>query len=39
MLGGSSSFVDMGQPSRPPRLDEQGGESVGSPTRATRHEP
>src|SRR4051794_41093976 len=29
--GGSSSFVDAGQPSRAPRQDEQGDESVGSP--------
>jgi hypothetical protein len=28
--GGSSSFVDAGQPSRAPRQDEDGKESVGS---------
>jgi hypothetical protein len=28
--GGSSSFVDAGQPSRSPRQDEEGQESVGS---------
>jgi hypothetical protein len=28
--GGSSSFVDMGQPSRAPRQDEAGEEAVGS---------
>ena len=31
--GGSSSFVDMGQPSRAPRQDEQGEEAVGSTSR------
>jgi hypothetical protein len=28
--GGSSSFVDAGQPSRAPRQDEEGQESIGS---------
>jgi hypothetical protein len=28
--GGSSSFVDAGQPSRAPRQDEEGAESIGS---------
>jgi hypothetical protein len=31
--GGSSSFVDRGQPSRAPRQDEQGEEAVGSTSR------
>jgi hypothetical protein len=31
--GGSSSFVDMGQPSRAPRQDEDGEEAVGSISR------
>jgi hypothetical protein len=31
--GGSSSFVDRGQPSRAPRQDEQGEEPVGSSSR------
>ena len=31
--GGSSSFVDRGQPSRAPRQDEQGDEAVGSTRR------
>src|SRR5688572_30462404 len=31
--GGSSSFVDRGQPSRAPRQDEQGKEAVGSTSR------
>jgi hypothetical protein len=31
--GGSSSFVDQGQPSRAPRQDEQGEDSVGSASR------
>jgi len=31
--GGSSSFVDRGQPSRAPRQDEQGEEAVGSSSR------
>jgi hypothetical protein len=31
--GGSSSFVDMGQPSRAPRQDEEGEENVGSTKR------
>ena len=31
--GGSSSFVDLGQPSRAPRQDENGDEAVGSPSR------
>ena len=31
--GGSSSFVDMGQPSRAPRQDEEGEETVGSANR------
>ena len=31
--GGSSSFVDMGQPSRAPRQDEKGDEAVGSNSR------
>jgi hypothetical protein len=31
--GGSSSFVDMGQPSRAPRQDEEGEENVGSANR------
>ena len=30
--GGSSSFVDAGQPSRAPRQDEQSQESIGSAT-------
>jgi hypothetical protein len=33
--GGSSSFVDVGQPSRAPRQDEEGKEVVGS----DKHEP
>jgi len=33
--GGSSSFVDVGQPSRAPRQDEEGKDTVGSET----HEP
>jgi hypothetical protein len=33
--GGSSSFVDIGQPSRAPRQDEEGKEGVGS----NKHEP
>jgi hypothetical protein len=33
--GGSSSFVDVGQPSRAPRQDEDGKETVGS----DKHEP
>jgi hypothetical protein len=33
--GGSSSFVDVGQPSRAPRQDEEGAEAVGS----DKHEP
>jgi hypothetical protein len=32
--GGSSSFVDKGQPSRAPRQDEQGEQAVGSTSRA-----
>ena len=31
--GGSSSFVDMGQPSRAPRQDEEGEETIGSARR------
>jgi hypothetical protein len=31
--GGSSSFVDVGQPSRAPRQDEEGQEAVGSANR------
>ena len=31
--GGSSSFVDTGQPSRAPRQDEEGQESIGSTQR------
>ena len=31
--GGSSSFVDMGQPSRAPRQDEEDNENVGSANR------
>jgi hypothetical protein len=31
--GGSSSFVDIGQPSRAPRQDEEGEETVGSARR------
>jgi hypothetical protein len=31
--GGTSSFVDMGQPSRAPRQDEEGEENVGSANR------
>ena len=31
--GGSSSFVDRGQPSKAPRQDEQGDDSVGSTSR------
>jgi hypothetical protein len=31
--GGSSSFVDVGQPSRAPRQDEQGEETIGSANR------
>ena len=31
--GGSSSFVDMGQPSRAPRQDEEGEETIGSASR------
>jgi hypothetical protein len=31
--GGSSSFVDIGQPSRAPRQDEEGQESIGSASR------
>ena len=33
--GGSSSFIDVGQPSKAPRQDEDGTEAVGS----ERHEP
>jgi hypothetical protein len=32
--GGSSSFVDMGQPSRAPRQDEEADENIGSANRA-----
>ena len=32
--GGSSSFVDVGQPSRAPRQDEEGEETVGSASRS-----
>jgi hypothetical protein len=31
--GGSSSFVDAGQPSKAPRQDEDGHEAIGSPSR------
>jgi hypothetical protein len=31
--GGSSSFVDVGQPSRAPRQDEEGQEAIGSASR------
>jgi hypothetical protein len=31
--GGSSSFVDIGQPSRAPRQDEEGQEPIGSASR------
>ena len=31
--GGSSSFVDAGQPSRAPRQDEEGQEAIGSASR------
>jgi hypothetical protein len=32
--GGSSSFVDVGQPSRAPRQDEEGQDLIGSASRA-----